>query len=169
MVEITVMVLAVTLVTAILAIVILLIAYIRARENIDERARVLFENWRSATLEREARERAELLCREWVIEQEARIRRDAVEKSEAVVRGRVTEHLLPFFPNFPYNPRDARFLGSPVDFVVFSGLSAGSLDEIVFVEVKSGRSASLSSRERMVRACVEEGKVRYHIMKTVDA
>lgn len=169
MVDITVMVLVFALVTAILALLILLLANLRARDRIDERARVLFEEWRSVTLEREARERAELLCREWVAGQEARIRRDAVERSEAVVRGRVTEHLLPFFPNFPYNPRDARFLGSPVDFVVFSGLSAGCLDEIVFVEVKSGRSASLSSRERMVRDCVEEGKVRYHIMKTGDA
>ncbi|HQJ18853.1 MAG TPA: Holliday junction resolvase-like protein [Methanolinea sp.] len=169
MVEITVMVLAFALVTAILALLILLLAYFRAREKIDERAHTLFEEWRSVSLEREARERAELLCREWVAAQETRIRRDAVERSEAVVRGRVTEHLIPFFPSFPYNPRDARFLGSPVDFVVFSGLSAGSLDEIVFVEVKSGKSASLSSRERMVRACVEEGKVRYHIMKTGGA
>lgn len=169
MVEITVMVLVFALVTAVLAVLILLLAYIRARDRIDERVRLLFEEWRSVTLEQEARERAEMLCREWVAGQEARIRRDAVERSEVVVRGRITEHLIPFFPNFPYNPRDARFLGSPVDFVVFSGLSAGFLDEIVFVEVKSGRSASLSSRERMVRACVEKGRVRYHIMKTGDA
>ncbi|MDH7509746.1 MAG: Holliday junction resolvase-like protein [Methanolinea sp.] len=169
MVDVTVMVLAVTVVIAFIALFILFFAYIRTREKIEERARILFGEWRSGTLEKEARERAELLCREWAAGQEARIRRDAVERSEAVVRGRVTEHLLPFFPNFPYNPRDARFLGSPVDFVVFSGLSAGSLDEIVFVEVKSGRSASLSSRERMVRACVEDGKVRYHIIKTGDA
>jgi len=81
------------------------------------------------------------------------------------VRGKVTEHLLPFFPGFPYNPRDVRFLGSPVDFVVFSGLSEGGLEEIVFVEVKSGKSVSLSTRERMVRDCVEQKRVRYQVFK----
>ncbi len=151
-----------------LGLFVLLFLYLRLREREGERARALFEEWRSQTLEREARERAEILCREWAASQEARIRRDAVERSAAAVKGRVTEHLLPFFPGFPFNPRDARFLGSPVDFVVFSGLSDGTLEEIVFVEVKTGRSASLSPRERMVRTCVDEGRVRYAVLKSPE-
>jgi len=165
MVEITVTVLLVALSAVSLALVLLLLTYISLRGKMEERARALFEEWRSASLEREASERASILNREWALEQEARIRRDAVGRSEAAVRGRVTEHLLPFFPGFPYDPRDARFLGSPVDFVVFSGLSQGSLEEIVFVEVKSGKSASLSTRERMVRDCVEKRQVSYRIFK----
>jgi predicted Holliday junction resolvase-like endonuclease len=49
------------------------------------------------------------------------LRRDAVARSEAVTTGKVSEQLLPFLPEFPFNPRDARFLGSPVDLIVFGG------------------------------------------------
>lgn len=164
--DITVVLLAAVLTTVFIAFLWLLVSHVRLREKVGERARAMFEEWRATSLDREARERAEILCREWVSANEARVRRDAVARSEAAVRGRVTEHLLPFFPHFPYNPRDARFLGSPVDFVVFSGLSAGRLEEIVFVEVKSGKAASLSERERMVRSCVEEGRVRYSVLRT---
>ncbi len=165
MVETTVAIFLIALSALTFALVVLLLLYVSLRGRMEERARALFEGWRSNSLEREASERAAILCREWALEQETRIRKDAVERSEAVVRGRVTEHLLPFFPGFPYNPRDARFLGSPVDFVVFSGLSEGGLEEIVFVEVKSGKSAALSTRERMVRDCVEQKRVRYQVFK----
>jgi predicted Holliday junction resolvase-like endonuclease len=35
---------------------------------------------------------------------------------------------------------DIRFLGSPVDLVVFDGLAEGQVRRLIFVEVKSGRS-----------------------------
>jgi predicted Holliday junction resolvase-like endonuclease len=38
-----------------------------------------------------------------------------------VTFGKVTEHFIPDLPDFAYNPKDARFLGSPVDFIVFDG------------------------------------------------
>jgi predicted Holliday junction resolvase-like endonuclease len=54
---------------------------------------------------------------------------------------------------FPYNPKDARFLGTPVDLIVFDGMNDDALSEIVFLEIKSG-SSSLSTRERRVRDAV---------------
>lgn len=64
-------------------------------------------------------------------------------------------------PDFPYDPGDSRFLGSPVDFVVFAGLREGDeVEEIVFVEVKTGKSR-LSRREQSVRRAVEEGRVSW--------
>src|SRR5437879_4533423 len=66
------------------------------------------------------------------------IRQDAVQKSQAVTLGKVTEHLVPFLPGFDFDPRDVRFLGSPVDLVVFDGLSNGDVKRLVFVEVKNG-------------------------------
>lgn len=85
----------------------------------------------------------------------------AVKRSRAVSLGKAVEHLVPFMPDFPYEPGDARFLGSPVDFVVFAGLrETDEVSEIVFVEVKTGRS-KLSSREQSVRRAVEEGRVSW--------
>lgn len=89
-----------------------------------------------------------------------RIRAEAVQQSQAVITGRVAEQLLPYFPGFPFNPRDARFLGSPVDLIVFDGLDAGRLDRVVFVEVKTG-TAELSPRERQLRAVIQARRVEW--------
>lgn len=89
------------------------------------------------------------------------VRKDAVKRSKAVIGGQVAEQIAPFLPNFPANPSDARFIGKPVDFIVFSGLSeTEKIDEILFVEVKTGKSA-LNEREKEVKKAVEKGKVRY--------
>ncbi len=92
---------------------------------------------------------------------EARIRADALSRSHSVVAGKATEHLAPLLPGFEFDPRDARFLGSPVDFVVFDGLSEGEVHEVVFVEIKTGPSAALTSRERRVREAVAGRRVRF--------
>ena len=92
---------------------------------------------------------------------EARIREDALWRSHSVVAGKATEHLAPLLPGFEFDPRDARFLGSPIDFIVFDGLSQGEIDEIVFVEIKTGPSAALTTRERMVRDAVDGRRVRF--------
>ncbi len=92
---------------------------------------------------------------------EASIRADALSRSHSVVAGKATEHLAPLLPGFEFDPRDARFLGSPVDFIVFDGLSEGEIDEIVFVEIKTGPSAALSTRERRVRDAIDGRRVRF--------
>jgi predicted Holliday junction resolvase-like endonuclease len=88
------------------------------------------------------------------------IREDAVLRSEAVTTGKIYEQLVPFLPGFDFNPRDARFLGSPVDFVIFDGLSEGEVRRVVFVEVKTGGS-QLTARERSVRSIVRAGQVEW--------
>lgn len=96
----------------------------------------------------------------WKVRYTADIREDAVQRSQAVTAGKVHEQLIPYLPGFPYNPKDVRFLGSPVDLVVFDGLAEGRVRRIVFLEVKSGRSG-LSSRERCVRDAVQAGEVEW--------
>jgi predicted Holliday junction resolvase-like endonuclease len=88
------------------------------------------------------------------------VRLDAVLRSQAVTTGKVFEQLVPFLPGFRFNPKDARFLGSPVDFVVFDGLNDGDVRRVVFVEVKTGTS-DLSLRERRVRDAVRNAQVEW--------
>ncbi len=87
-------------------------------------------------------------------------RRDAVKRSRAVLGGQFSEQLAPFLPGFPGDPTEVRFIGKPVDFVSFSGASRGAVEEVVFIEVKSGDSR-LSQVERSLRDAVESGRVRY--------
>src|SRR3990170_4783521 len=76
----------------------------------------------------------------WTADREKAIRGDAVLKSQATTLGKVVEHFIPYLPGFRYNPRDTRFLGSPIDLIVFDGLSDGEVKEVVFLEVKTGSS-----------------------------
>lgn len=88
-------------------------------------------------------------------------RADAVKKSRAVLGGLAGEQVAPFLPGFPCNPADARFVGKPVDFVAFPGAAdGGEVKEVLLIEVKSGE-ASLSKREREIKACVQEGRLRF--------
>jgi predicted Holliday junction resolvase-like endonuclease len=142
----------------------LLMKYIQLRGQIESRARNLYEAWQAREMDRQVSEKAENLFRAWKLDEEKKIRQDAIKKSEAVIRGKVTEHLIPYFPDFEYNPKDARFLGTPVDFIIFDGLSEGEMNKVVFVEVKSGKSGALSPREKLVRDCIGRGKVSYEII-----
>jgi predicted Holliday junction resolvase-like endonuclease len=72
----------------------------------------------------------------------------------------LAEQLAPFLPGFPFDPTEIRFIGKPVDFIAFRGVSAGKVEEVVFVEVKSGASA-LSKVERSLREAVESGRVSW--------
>ena len=89
---------------------------------------------------------------------EKRVRQDAIDRSRSVIIGKVTEHLTPWLPDFPYNPKDARFLGSPVDMIIFDGCDEDNLQEIVFLEIKTN-SSTLSARQRQIRDAVRAGKV----------
>ncbi len=87
-------------------------------------------------------------------------RDDAVKRSRAVLTGQIGEQLAPFFPGFPCDPADARFLGKPVDFIAFPGASAGVIQEVLFVEVKTG-DARLSGPERALKEAIQAGRVRW--------
>src|SRR6266513_886163 len=96
----------------------------------------------------------------------AAIREDAVQRSLAVTAGKVHEQLVPYLPEFGFNPKDARFLGSPVDLVVFDGLADGAVKRVVFLEVKTG-GASLTARERQVRDVIEAREVAWVELRVV--
>ena len=124
----------------------------------ETRAMQIFEEWKRSTLENEANSRVEVLNREWVLEREKASRAEAVKQSGATIRGNVTQHLIPYFPDFPWNPRDARFIGTPIDIIIFSGLSEEKeLDAIIFVEVKSGKTGALSESQKKVKRYIENG------------
>jgi len=93
-------------------------------------------------------------------------RRDAARRSRGVRGGRAAEQLAPFAAGFAerFDPADARFLGAPVDFVVFDGLAAGELREVVLVEIKTG-GGRLNANERAVREAIDGGRVGYELIR----
>jgi predicted Holliday junction resolvase-like endonuclease len=98
----------------------------------------------------------------WKQEHTQQIRANAIQQSFAITKGKVTEHIVPFLPGFDFDPKDVRFLGTPIGLIAFSGLNASEGVEIVFIEVKTGQSA-LSPREKAVKKVVEAKKVSWRV------
>jgi len=87
-------------------------------------------------------------------------RKEAIMKSRAVLGGQFSEQLAPYLPNFEYLPTECRFIGKPIDFVVFKGMDGKDINEVVFVEVKSGKSG-LSPAEKKLKETIKKKKVRW--------
>ena len=151
--------------------------------------------WRTDRARSQARIEALLQDRERDV---ADARRESVLKSRSSLKGQIAEQMAPLLPGFRYRPADARFLGDPIDYVVFNGYSDlrdgvapgraggapgrdGAADgvadgrpraegaglEIVLLEVKQGGSA-LSPFQRMIASSVQEGRVRFEVLRISD-
>ncbi len=138
-----------------------------AQRQLDEWRRAEFDNVRVAMRE-SVRNELKVVFEQWKLEYEKSIRKDAAAKSQSTLVGKITEHFIPYLPEFSYNPQDARFLGSPIDFIVFDGLSEGMLRRIIFIEVKTN-AGGLTARERQIRDVVNEKAVEWiPIRRKVD-
>lgn len=122
------------------------------------------------TAEEQYREAAMVLLQRWKIEEEAKIRQDAINRSYSVNLGKITEHLIPFHQSFlsQFNPKDARFIGSPIDLIVFDGY-ADKRDEIqiYIVEIKTGNS-KLTEIQKKIKASVLNGNIRWAEINPAD-
>ena len=92
------------------------------------------------------------------------IRQDAIKQSRAVLSGQFSEQIAPYLPEFPFKPTETRFIGKPVDFVIFKGTDEKKIDEVVFVEVKSGQS-QLSKVEKTLKETIQNKKISWHEYK----
>ncbi len=107
------------------------------------------------------KERLAVQFERWKAEFEEKIRQEILERSRAVLKGRIGEQLAPLLPMFKHEPADARFLGSPVDYVVFDGYKEGNPRSVTFIDVKTGKTATLSKMERKLKFVIDQGKVRW--------
>ncbi len=86
--------------------------------------------------------------------------------AEAVNLGKIVEKIVPSFASFSYTPGDCRALFEPIDYLIFSGLTATSkVDALFFVDVKSG-GASLNKRQKEIKSVVERGSIHFSISKS---
>jgi predicted Holliday junction resolvase-like endonuclease len=132
---------------------------ILANQQFDEFKRKELDTLRGVLAE-SAKKSALAELEMWKIQNEAFYRQDAINRSQAVILGKVTEHLVPFQNGFPFNPKEARFIGSPIDIIVFDGIDNEDVVDIYILEIKTGNS-SLNKRQRLIRDAVREGRVHW--------
>ena len=94
-----------------------------------------------------------------------RITKEAIAQSRAVLGGKFVEQLAPYLPEFRYDPTEARFIGSPIDLIVFPGLAQGDPEEIIIMEIKTGKNSQLTPQERKIRQLIEDGMVRWELIQ----
>jgi predicted Holliday junction resolvase-like endonuclease len=108
----------------------------------------------------------------WKNEHTKEIRKYSVNRSRSTLKGRISEQMAPLLPEFPYAPADARFIGNPIDVVVFDGYTdakdgPGTVIDIVLVEVKKGKGR-LTREELLIKKAVEEGRVSWKTILLKD-
>jgi predicted Holliday junction resolvase-like endonuclease len=98
---------------------------------------------------------------EWESHRLEEIVKSRLKQSRAVLGGLVSEQIAPMLPGFPFDPGDCRFVGKPVDFLVFKGMNEKNISEVIFLEVKSGTGRSLNEQEKKLRDIIQAGKVSW--------
>ena len=153
-------------------------AQAQAQQTAQQQAQQMFQSWVQQysqqlrqQIEQAVRQQYQAQLEAWKQEHEQEIRRDAIAKSVNTLLGKITEEFAPLFlaDKYGVNPKDFRHLGSPVDYIAFKGLSDEDVEpEVIFIEVKSGKSSGLTDRERKVRDAVRSGRVRYEVVNLND-
>jgi len=98
-------------------------------------------------------------------------RKQSVDISRNTLKGKMAEQMAPILPGFKFLPADARFLGDPVDYVVFHGYTAirdngaePDTIEVVILDIKHG-GATLSKSQRAIASAIESGRVRFDVVR----
>lgn len=84
----------------------------------------------------------------------------AEKKAMEIGMGKIMEKLLPTCVDFPFAVTDCRPLFEPIDMLAFKGMTAGRLESIIFLEIKTGGSR-LNAHQKSVKEAVEDKKVAY--------
>jgi len=68
--------------------------------------------------------------------------------------GKMTEQFMPFLKDYPYDPQNFRFLGTPIDGIQFED------DKIILIEFKTSNS-QLTERQRRIAEHIWQKKVEF--------
>ncbi|NOH00944.1 MAG: hypothetical protein HND47_02675 [Chloroflexi bacterium] len=98
-------------------------------------------------------------------------RQQSVAVSRHTIKGQIAEQMAPLLNGFDYLPSDARFIGDPIDYVVFKGYTdlrdnrvLNDDFEVVIIDVKNN-NASLSLSQRAIAKAIQEGKVKFEVVR----
>jgi predicted Holliday junction resolvase-like endonuclease len=108
----------------------------------------------------------------WVKERLGREITKSLDLQRPIIKGKISEQMFPLLYQKVGDLSDFRFIGNPIDYIVFDGLSKArdNIDKkvtIKFIELKTGRSA-LNKAENLVKDAVEHGRVGWEEIQLQD-
>lgn len=98
-----------------------------------------------------------------LVERQKKAKTKSEKTATAVGIGKIIEKILPAHKNFTIPASDCRFLGEPIDMIVFDGISQNNINHITFLDVKTG-AARLNAHQKLVRDTVNEHKVKWSVV-----
>jgi len=90
--------------------------------------------------------------------------KESLNAQRAIVKGQISEQMAPLIPGFRHKTEDCLFIGKPIDFLVFDGLSENNITGITLLEIKSGK-ARVNKHQSQIDQVVREGKVNWEVFK----
>lgn len=115
-----------------------------------------------------ARRQATTEFEEWRVRELYGVRRDALDRSRPEIQRRVGTAIATWSQSFPFFQEDSRFVGHPVDYVVFEGYSelrAKRESQITCVTFVRAREDGRDDPDgRLVEECVRLGRVEWRTL-----
>ena len=72
--------------------------------------------------------------------------------------GQISEEFFPLEQSYPYNSKDFKFLGNPIDGIQFNE------DKIILIEFKTNKS-KLSTKQRHIRNLINDKQVEFELIE----
>ncbi|MEK6901748.1 MAG: Holliday junction resolvase-like protein [Nanoarchaeota archaeon] len=81
------------------------------------------------------------------------LRSDIADKQRSGIKGNVAEMFAPYLPKFPFKASECKFIGNPIDYVVFEGLDERKITGIHFIDVKTD-SSELKAHQKQIKELI---------------
>lgn len=98
---------------------------------------------------------------EWRLANEFEIRRKAKFHSKEILEEIIAEEFSMITRNLTFNPKDVKFVGRFIDFIIFDGLSDDELSTIYFVEIKNKAHLDIFNYRMRVKDCIEKQNYKF--------
>ena len=86
-----------------------------------------------------------------------KIRRDVANRQRGGIKGKLTEAFAPFLKGFPFKASECKFIGDPIDYLVFEGLDERDIKGVHLVEVKADKG-KLSKHQKQIKDIINKLK-----------
>ncbi len=115
--------------------------------------------------EQKQQEMETALQEDWDKLEKSKERINISERSAAAGgKGKMIEGIIPVMEGFGYDMEDCRFLANPIDYIIFEGVTQGSVNHITFMDIKAGKSAGLDTHQRKIRDAIKNNDVKFEVL-----
>ena len=142
----------------------LIVTIVNRTSNIEKEGNSVLEQRLKFTAKEYQKSQEKLLdlkFKEWMGENEFGIRRTAILTNNSNMLDKISRELSIIKHNFPFNPKDIKFIGRFTDLVIFDGAADEQSVNIYFVEIQRQNLKSKQIFKRKVENAISSGSYSF--------